>query len=350
MKINNFDLIRLFAASQVLATHAIHLLKIPEPSWLRILDAFPGVPIFFVISGFLISASYERNNSLKNYARNRILRIYPALWCLVFVTIIVDSYLGVNFFNLQTVPWVACQLVGLIYTPQFLSNFGFGSYNGSLWTIPIELQFYVVLPIFYWIFRKNRTALFIGAWLVFVAIAIAMRFEFPAMGMKGAESLIEKLIRYTFVPHFYLFLTGVLLQKMGLYKSGWINNRGVYWLFAYIAFYFLAPTFVVLNIVKDIFLAVVTVSMAYSMTRVSHALLKGNDISYGVYIYHGLVINVFVEIGVGGGLEHLFMLFLCTYVAAYISWVVVEKRFLRRKQRTINPELENRPQETGQAW
>ena len=50
---NNFDLIRLFAASQVAITHASEHLGFNHP----IIDAIaflPGVPIFFFISGFLI--------------------------------------------------------------------------------------------------------------------------------------------------------------------------------------------------------------------------------------------------------------------------------------------------------
>lgn len=61
---NNFDLIRLAAASQVMVIHSIHNLGIETSRALEMLEFalsfFPGVPIFFVISGYLVSASYER--------------------------------------------------------------------------------------------------------------------------------------------------------------------------------------------------------------------------------------------------------------------------------------------------
>ena len=79
-RVNNFDLLRIFAATEVLLLHSFTHLKLPFPVWFKVLANFPGVPMFFVMSGFLISASYERNGELKNYFRNRILRIYPALW------------------------------------------------------------------------------------------------------------------------------------------------------------------------------------------------------------------------------------------------------------------------------
>ena len=59
LRINNFDLIRLLAASQVLVMHMLHYFKLePASSSGKFLTVvflnFPGVPIFFVISGFLV--------------------------------------------------------------------------------------------------------------------------------------------------------------------------------------------------------------------------------------------------------------------------------------------------------
>ncbi|KZZ60966.1 hypothetical protein A3762_14930 [Oleiphilus sp. HI0125] len=83
---NNFDLLRLIAALQVAFVHGVDHFKVEMPETLMtVIAAFPGVPIFFVISGFLISAAYDRTPSMRTYAINRLLRIYPALWfCFIF--------------------------------------------------------------------------------------------------------------------------------------------------------------------------------------------------------------------------------------------------------------------------
>ena len=79
-RVNNFDLVRLLAALQVAVVHALMHLK-PTGSFVHIaragLELFPGVPIFFVISGLLISKSYEQSDSIRDYYRNRCLRIFP---------------------------------------------------------------------------------------------------------------------------------------------------------------------------------------------------------------------------------------------------------------------------------
>lgn len=78
---NNFDVLRLFAAFNVLLQHAAYL-QVPWPRPLPLLVAYTsGVPIFFIISGFLITGTFFRSDGdVLAYLRNRCLRVYPALW------------------------------------------------------------------------------------------------------------------------------------------------------------------------------------------------------------------------------------------------------------------------------
>jgi peptidoglycan/LPS O-acetylase OafA/YrhL len=339
LRINNFDLLRIFAALQVVMIHSALHLGVARPGWWWVVDAFPGVPIFFMISGFLISASYERSTSLASYARNRILRIYPGLWCCLLVTILVASLFGFGFLRWQALEWLVCQLVGVIYTPHFLRSFGFGSYNGSLWTIPIELQFYAVLPILYWLTRKagNRTALYGVAWVLFLAIAFGATLFFEPLGEPGDEPLVQKLLRYSFLPHFYLFLTGVLFQRLQVYRYRWIAGKGLYWVAGYLLLIRFVPYTDPGYVVFMLLLAIAAVSVAYTAPNLAHNILRGNDISYGVYIYHGLLINIFIELGLAGRGIYVGLIACCACTVAYISWIAVERPFLRRKKQTLAP-------------
>jgi peptidoglycan/LPS O-acetylase OafA/YrhL len=77
---NNFELLRLFAALQVLLIHGNEHLRIHVPQLIRtLLSIFPSVSNFFVISGYLIAGSLLRSSNLPSYALNRFLRISPAL-------------------------------------------------------------------------------------------------------------------------------------------------------------------------------------------------------------------------------------------------------------------------------
>jgi peptidoglycan/LPS O-acetylase OafA/YrhL len=333
-KVNNFDLLRLIAATQVIIDHYFQHLKIPLSRFgLDILYLFPGVPVFFVISGYLISASFERNNSLRTYIRNRALRIYPGLWGCIFLTIIVIGITGISFFNKQVITWLPAQLTGLIYTPPFLKDYGFGSYNGSLWTIPIELQFYILLPLCYSLAPKKKLNLwFYGLLAVFMILYVTSQ-------IVNLGERTEKLLTYSFIPHFYLFLTGVLFQRLQLYKFNFIYNKALYWVVGYVLFSLLLSNHMNLTaflLIKNIILAFCLLSMAYTLPTMAKKLLHTNDISYGIYIYHGLILTVAVQLKVAGATpQFLLSLIGLTCILAYLSWRFIEKPFLRNKKKTI---------------
>jgi peptidoglycan/LPS O-acetylase OafA/YrhL len=62
--------------------------------------------------------------------------------------------------------------------------------------------------------------------------------------------------------------------------------------------------------------------------------LRGNDISYGIYIYHGLILTVIMQ-------EHwvrrinLFEVIVLSYTLGCLSWLFVERPFIRMKKKTI---------------
>ena len=80
-KRNCLNLIRIIAALQVFFGHASAHLQVSLPDlFMKFLNIVQGVPVFFLISGFLIWNSLNRNSAFKQYAKKRILRLYPELW------------------------------------------------------------------------------------------------------------------------------------------------------------------------------------------------------------------------------------------------------------------------------
>ena len=164
---NNFDLIRLLAAAQVVAAHAIGHTPLKEklsPLGVGLFDILlmiPGVPIFFVISGFLILRSFEKNPAdLKGYLWRRGLRIFPALWVCLAVTIGAlgaFGFLGADFvFSGTFAAWIAGQVSFVqFFNPEQFRGFGIGVANGALWTITVELQFYLFVPIYHFLTRPR---------------------------------------------------------------------------------------------------------------------------------------------------------------------------------------------------
>lgn len=246
--------------------------------------------------------------------------------------------LGYRGSRIADIAWFPAQLVGLIYTPPFLKSFGMGSYNGSLWTIPLELQFYLLVPLLYVgrLTERSRTVRIICCFLLFLLIAIALRLWMPDFGT-GAGGESEKLLSYVFVSRFHQFMFGVALQRLHAYRSRWITGKAAWWLAIYLALRLLFPQpKAALHLFFDLVLGALCISAAYTLPHLADRLLRGQDISYGVYMYHGLLINLVLEASLGvrqtvGGIA---IVFAGAVLLGTLSWTIVERPCLRKKRKS----------------
>jgi peptidoglycan/LPS O-acetylase OafA/YrhL len=179
---NNFSLIRLFAATQVVFTHTYHWLNIPiNPSLKYFSKLFPGVAIFFVISGFLITKSYiENRGNLKAFFISRALRIYPALWFNLFLIVILLSMTGAgklsditafHYSPFHLILFSTGQMWGTIFAGLPFKWTGFYKFfpNDVLWTIAVELGFYILIPFILYYAKENiRRKLYLSILILFL--------------------------------------------------------------------------------------------------------------------------------------------------------------------------------------
>lgn len=340
-KSNNFDLIRLLAAFQVLTVHSYEHLGLDVGK--RIFDIiaiFPGVPVFFVTSGFLISSSWKRSSSYISYMRNRFLRIYPALWVSFLVSCIV-IYFGVcreiNFSDFFI--WAVAQNTFLqFYNPDFLRDFGVGVLNGSLWTISVELQFYLLLPLLFILFI-DRTH---NCWfLLLFFIFLGFNFYFNQALMPVEDSFFSKIIGVTILPYFYMFLIGVFLSKNIDIVKNYLANKWILWLLVYIGSYFLISTFGFttrgnhINPISAVLLSLFVISFAYSFNGKGGRLLSGVDISYGLYIYHMIFVNVLLSLSLFTAIQNFLIVILVCVLVSLLSWNYIEKPALSLKNYSL---------------
>ncbi|MFK5891880.1 MAG: acyltransferase, partial [Pseudomonadota bacterium] len=349
-KVNNFDIIRLIAALQVVIHHTLLYFDVEHIplALLSILSYFPGVPIFFFVSGFLISKSYENNFLIKEYASNRILRIYPALIICTLVTIFsiyLTGYLSNRQLNIiEFIFWIVGQISFFqFYNPEFMREFGTGVINGSLWTITVELQFYFIVPIIYYVFglakqkNTNRNLL--------ILISIFMLFHMTKYSFSNEydENLLFKLFGVSFIPWIWMFLVGVLFQKNFIAIHKILSGKVLYILPLYLLISFYSTTYFGWSMgngihpILFISLAFLVFSFAYSFPTLSQKLLKRNDISYGVYIYHIPVINMLLYYGYTTKLSYVFFVILITLFLAGLSWFIFEKNSMKLKKHPLNP-------------
>ncbi len=343
---NNFDLIRLLAAGQVAFLHAIEHFGVAQTTALgKLINVFPGVPIFFITSGFLISASWQRSHSVSQYAVGRVLRIFPALWvCLffsVFSSALVYSY-DTSFADFFT--WILAQSSMLqYYNPDFLRGYGVGVLNGSLWTIPIELQFYIALPLLFVFFNRivNSNVLLVIAIAAFAFIAYAANHLLVDVGVPHTYL---RLFGATLAPSFYFFLIGIFLNQNFVVMRRLVAGRFTVILAAYLLTILAASYAGVdysgndINPVLIPGLAVLLLSFAYTKPGQLNKLAMGVDLSYGLYIYHMVVINFLLHTALLSGWIGVAVALSVSLLLACFSWLVVEKPCLALKAKLIGRE------------
>lgn len=306
---NNFDLIRLTLAIVVVFFHVGYLSNSSTFAALpRYFSGHLAVEGFFAISGFLIFASYERCSSIKDYYSKRASRILPGYWLATAICLLIAfSYGSFNvgrflLANLSFATFLAPGIPGV-----FPSNYT-TVLNGALWTIKIEVMFYIMVPLIVWVCRRlNRDAVL---WTLFVLSVIfriiVAKHETLAVQLPGQLSffMIGALIHYH-LPFF---------EKHGKWLM--IGAALLYALHATTGWFFPRPA------------AIATLTLGASLLLPA---VKGptrwGDFSYGVYVLHWPIIQLVVAAGVYS--THpwfaLVLTLLSIAIAAPLSWFFVEK-------------------------
>jgi peptidoglycan/LPS O-acetylase OafA/YrhL len=318
--------------------HSIEWLDLPaHPYLLWAIGPFQGVAIFFVVSGFLVSGSLMApGKTLGAYFAARALRIYPALW-VNLAALLGLIYLGGNlaldpasdtFWNWASVAfssgsdWVANGAVAPVFqTGGFYEAFP----SGVLWTIPVELSFYLILPFI--------LSPIVPRWLSIAIWGSASVWVFFEYTYDEAPIFIGRYL--------WVFLFGVALRVYWPHVRPFIEGKAWFWLPAFIigcyvtaktgpAYYFNSASWV--NIAMTALLSLAVISCAFTLKSAA-SVLKGNDISYGLYLWHMPVIWTLREMGLGGHWVAGAVAYIAAAVIAALSWHLIEKPALGLKAR-----------------
>lgn len=335
---NNFNLIRLMAAMQVLLVHSMNHFGM-QSILVDIFKATPGVPIFFFISGYLIGASYIRKHHLgaMPFFTNRFLRVYPGLLICVILSIsavAVTGYFQDRDIGLEKfILWFVGQItIFQFYNPDFMRLFGTGVLNGALWTIAVELQFYFLVPLIF-ILIERRPRVLALVFLLSLAVNIFLR------AYADDRTLMFKLLAVSFAPWLYMFLFGFVVAYSSKLVAIIKRMKFTYLLLAYgfsmtviggystnaqnsinpIAFFLLAC------------LVFKVATFEQLLPAKLSTLVNKSDFSYGLYLYHMPVINVLLFLGLFSNAINITLTIVISVMAASLSWFFIEKPSLKLK-------------------
>jgi len=329
---NNFQLIRLAAATAVVLFHSYALTNhwTDEPLWRRIPELNSGalgVACFFVISGFLITQSWLARARIIPFVAARVLRIYPALIAAVALTVALAgmssaldwaaflAHPQTTDYILQVMPaWeMKHRLPGA-----FPANPIPHDVNGSLWTLPVALRLDVaVLAAGVAGLLARRVAWFATLWLL-LALFLWRPDWFP---LPFQDAATRDLV--------LLFALGSLacVGRAVIPVSPALAAVAVLLVIANPADLARGPLFAPL-------LAYTVLVVAYHPRLVWPAFNRVGDYSYGVYVYSFPIQQTLVERIPGIEPAPLFALALTlTLGVAVLSWHWLEQPALGLKSR-----------------
>lgn len=360
------------------------------------LESFPGhyapylsnaqnveflMSLFFVISSFLVSTSFSRElerasfrESWKNFVIKRSLRIFPAFYLILSITILIMAGILKKSQGMDGVSSFAEGLIGLKFKLSYwwtdltyISNYFPNRILVHGWSLSMEEQFYLAMPVVFLFYTKvlrNRNQKF--SFLIFLLLLpnFIRYYYFLNVPMESFEVYVQTLF-HPIHTHFEPFVYGILLME--LWRAGKVSTKlpgakisffilffVLFSLFCYICTLEFSESkqyFIIYRISFYSFFAFVIVFGAVGgfFSKVSWFLANPllvfvGKLSYGIYLVHMLV-NTTVMLSVldhkvtaNNDLSRLLkasvISLMVSTIIALISYLIVEKPFLKIREWT----------------
>jgi peptidoglycan/LPS O-acetylase OafA/YrhL len=329
---NNFDALRLLAAMSVLFSHAFLIAQGTQDHepliWLtgrQSILGLAGVFVFFAISGFLVTQSFEQTGSPLRYLVKRCLRIFPGLVLALVLSafllapLVTTLPLGDYLHRITPYRYVFSNTLLSVHVHElpgvmFVDNPVGLEINGSLWTLRYEFLMYLMV-----MGLGVLRLLNLPVCLALLALGMAC-IHFDALGFLGGWGWLLGF-----------FAAGMVLYKLRGTRifSGWVALIALAGLVASVPL----RQFILLFPLFGCYLALwLALNPRLPVLRAA----RFGDLSYGLYIY-GWPAEAAV-IWARGGHATWWQVFLLALplaaVLAFISWHLVEQRALRLKPRS----------------
>jgi len=361
----NYHHIQILRALAVFVVIIFHLNKDLLP------NGYLGVDIFFVISGFVITNSiinsYNKGTfTLLSFYTNRVKRLFPALFVVIFITCIFA------FCMFTSIEYYSLKATHFWYVPLQISNFAFAFYNKSYWDIGdnsiylhtwslgVEEQIYLVFPF-----------ILLGAYLIYKKEAKMMNFFLIFLSLISIYFFIttnKQLAFYMPYTRVWEFLAGAIIYFLfQLIKNKSKHSTSLLILFSILLVIFLyygfsfdknilsqSPHLSTLNfhqllmyICAVLLSGLVILYGLYNQIKrnyYTNFFIHLGDLSYSLYLWHFPIIIFYKKLYLTitgnniNGIDYVIIL-LITYICAYASYYFVENPFRRVKSNTKRKQI-----------
>ena len=297
-----------------------------------------GVQLFFVMSGYCIHRNHSKhlandptfNANWKNYSIRRLFRIYPtyiaALLATALFDLVVLPYLGVQGFYEGTIVDLGdnslrtffMNLLGLqnIFSPTYGTN-------GALWTLSIEIHFYIAYPILFLVGKKYGATKMLGVSFLATCLYLCMNPFFE-------NSMLLKILLFT--KYWFIWCLGAYIADLeyGRAKPFIVQNYQLLLMciLCPVVFYFSKEVGEIAFSVLFFLFIYKKISDPSTASRGASILAKIGVFSYSLYVIHLPLLCVLLALRGGSQSPLIYTSFLATLVSivgGYLFFLMVEK-------------------------
>jgi peptidoglycan/LPS O-acetylase OafA/YrhL len=318
-----------------------------------------GVDLFFVLSGFLITTlllqewGARGDISLKRFYQRRALRLLPALALFVLTYVAINSAFRAHDFTIQQPPGFLLRNAGIVAIYGLNWLVAFGGYAGAgfthLWSLSVEEQFYLLWPAILLVLLKARLpAPAIMTLTLSIAVVSALTPHFLEGDWHrfyyGTDFRLQGLLLGSLVAQ--LYVSGVIRESTTqslLFKSALLAT--VFYLGSVVPFvsgldyFLLRGGYTIVAICSCVLVVAAAVSQRSFLTGLlsQPMLVYVGQRSYALYLWHNAIgfwlrsLDPLPQVALG---------FLLSFIAAEVSYRLVEAPALRLKSRLGRPQAE----------
>jgi peptidoglycan/LPS O-acetylase OafA/YrhL len=356
------DGLRGIAILIVLCSHGLSTINHTLPSWFSFIFTRGelGVFVFFILSGFLITyllqSEYKSSGtiSLRNFYLRRVLRIFPAFYTYLLVLALLSLF---GCIQVALSHFIEAGLFLWNYQHMWDSTSGGQGYwyLGHFWTLSLEEQFYLLWPLTFLLLRMRLAAWLALALIIFMPfVRLGSYFLFPELRGQlimmlhtGADSLMFGCLLALLIRH----------EKMNKFLD---YMASPYWpLLAGMFAWLISP--LIATSLPGHFEGGYSTTLGRSLTGFSIAFIIAwllrypgclvgrllnsapmvhiGVLSYSLYLWQQLFLTPLNRTWTG---EFPFNLG-CAYVAAWLCHTLVEKPFLKLKDKFAQKPLRATP-------
>jgi len=312
-----------------------------------------AVCCFFILSGYWISSMYDKRyskkeNKLKVFYISRLWRLFPMYYLFTVLGLISTILYYPEFFSSISQLGFFPKLT-VVISNLFILGSTIPKYRvlGPAWSLEVEIQFYLIFPIFAYIISKSKNALIIIMSFLLLSLCTYIYYK--------------EQVEFNLLPYIFLFLFGALVYKYRILFTPKVEKFSMVLFLLLLGSQYAIPSlhrhfmeensyyYFLVILILMIAAIPMLINSVYVQTNANDKVL--GEMSYIVYLSHWVWIQPYYAIvwrnpvpySIGMKLLYASGVLILTGLSSWLAYFYIDRPFEKRRHKWVSSQKEQRP-------